>query len=370
MVTASTVSTTCSTCWGAMSWERRCVSKWYVRASRYRSTSSSTSGRAERDDDHERSVPERPGGTAPGQCGRDRKWTEGSRCCRRSRHRVVERSVCDQRARRHGLPRDDRDARRPSRAGRGGSSLRRARYRGGAGRRGRRAGGRRGRSLRPAVRLPGLRGGPSVRGKGRGQRGRAPGREPSAPRLRTERKRLVRLDPGRCAFGAGEFGGPGRRCSGSGDRRGGDGRVRYGARGPGAGRRAIPLRSHVKLRVYLDVADPVTRRRLAALVKADPEIALVAEAEEADVVVSERVIATAARAGRASAGRAGPGQQGNRGGPRSLHAYSEIPSGLGAREARRALPHRGGLAGHSHRPSPALNSAITGRTLGPPTRSS
>jgi len=52
----------------------------------------------------------------------------------------------------------------------------------------------------------------------------------------------------------------------------------------------------VKLRVYLDVADPVTRRRLAALVKADREIVLVAEAEEADVVVSERVIATAAPA--------------------------------------------------------------------------
>ena len=52
----------------------------------------------------------------------------------------------------------------------------------------------------------------------------------------------------------------------------------------------------MKLRVYLDVADPVTRRRLAALVKADPEIVLVAEAEEADVVVSERVIATAAPA--------------------------------------------------------------------------
>ena len=50
----------------------------------------------------------------------------------------------------------------------------------------------------------------------------------------------------------------------------------------------------MKLRVYLDVADPVTRRRMAALVKADPEIALVAGVEEADVVVSERVIATAA----------------------------------------------------------------------------
>lgn len=52
----------------------------------------------------------------------------------------------------------------------------------------------------------------------------------------------------------------------------------------------------MKLRVHLDIADPVTRRRLAALVKADPEIALVAEAEEADLVVSERVIATAAPA--------------------------------------------------------------------------
>src|SRR2546422_1792022 len=28
-------------------------------------------------------VPERRGGTAPGQCGRDRKWTEGSPCGRR-----------------------------------------------------------------------------------------------------------------------------------------------------------------------------------------------------------------------------------------------------------------------------------------------
>ena len=50
----------------------------------------------------------------------------------------------------------------------------------------------------------------------------------------------------------------------------------------------------MKLRIHLDVADPVTRRRLAALVKADPEIALVRQADEADLVVSERVIATAA----------------------------------------------------------------------------
>ena len=52
----------------------------------------------------------------------------------------------------------------------------------------------------------------------------------------------------------------------------------------------------MKLRIHLDVADPATRRRLAALVRADPEIVLVAEAEKADLVVSERVIATAAPA--------------------------------------------------------------------------
>ena len=52
----------------------------------------------------------------------------------------------------------------------------------------------------------------------------------------------------------------------------------------------------MKLRVHLDVADPIARRRLAALIKADPEIVLVAVAEEADLVVSERVIATAAPA--------------------------------------------------------------------------
>src|SRR5881409_2785632 len=100
MVTASTASTSCSTCWGAMSWERRCASTWFGQASRCRWTSSSASGHAERDDDHERSVPERPGGTAPGQCGRDRQWTEGSACGRRGGHRLVRRLVRDQRARR------------------------------------------------------------------------------------------------------------------------------------------------------------------------------------------------------------------------------------------------------------------------------
>ena len=80
----------------------------------------------------------------------------------------------------------------------------------------------------------------------------------------------------------------------------------------------------MKLRVYLDVADPVTRRRMAALVKADPEIALVAEAEEADVVVSERVIATAAPAA--------PPQEGVALTPRELDVLRLVAQGLGNKE--------------------------------------
>jgi DNA-binding CsgD family transcriptional regulator len=80
----------------------------------------------------------------------------------------------------------------------------------------------------------------------------------------------------------------------------------------------------VKLRVYLDVADPVTRRRLAGLVKADPEVVLVAEAEEADVVVSERVIATAAPATVPQEGAALT--------PRELDVLRLVARGLGNKE--------------------------------------
>ena len=80
----------------------------------------------------------------------------------------------------------------------------------------------------------------------------------------------------------------------------------------------------MKLRVYLDVADPVTRRRMAALVKADPEIALVAEAEEADVVVSERVIATAAPTTVPREGAALT--------PRELDVLRLVAQGLGNKE--------------------------------------
>lgn len=80
----------------------------------------------------------------------------------------------------------------------------------------------------------------------------------------------------------------------------------------------------MKLRVYLDVANPVTRRRLAALVKADREIVLVAEAEEADVVVSERVIATAAPATVPREGAALT--------PRELDVLRLVAQGLGNKE--------------------------------------
>ena len=50
----------------------------------------------------------------------------------------------------------------------------------------------------------------------------------------------------------------------------------------------------MKLRVYLDLSNAVTRRRMAALLRADGEVALVGTAEDADLVVRERVVATAA----------------------------------------------------------------------------
>ena len=60
----------------------------------------------------------------------------------------------------------------------------------------------------------------------------------------------------------------------------------------------------MKLRVYLDLSNAVTRRRVAALLRADGEVALVGTAEDADLVVSERVVSTAAPGAVAQAGAA------------------------------------------------------------------
>ena len=57
----------------------------------------------------------------------------------------------------------------------------------------------------------------------------------------------------------------------------------------------------MKLRVYLDLSNAVTRRRVAALLRADGEVALVGTAADADLVVSERVVATAAPVAEAGA---------------------------------------------------------------------
>ena len=58
----------------------------------------------------------------------------------------------------------------------------------------------------------------------------------------------------------------------------------------------------MKLRVYIDVSDAVTRRRVAALLHADGEVALVGAAEEADLVLSERVVRAGAPATEVSPG--------------------------------------------------------------------
>ena len=60
----------------------------------------------------------------------------------------------------------------------------------------------------------------------------------------------------------------------------------------------------MKLRVYLDLSNVVTRRRVAALLRADGEVALVGSGEDADLVVSERVVSTAAPAAAVQAGAA------------------------------------------------------------------
>ena len=80
----------------------------------------------------------------------------------------------------------------------------------------------------------------------------------------------------------------------------------------------------MKLRVYVDVADGVTRHRVAALLKGDKEIVLVGAAEDADLVVSERVVATVAAATMQ--------QQGAELSARELDVLRLVARGLGNKE--------------------------------------
>ncbi len=52
----------------------------------------------------------------------------------------------------------------------------------------------------------------------------------------------------------------------------------------------------MKLRVHLGVVDPATRHRLAAALSSDPDIVVVADPDAADLVISDRAVATAAPA--------------------------------------------------------------------------
>ena len=78
----------------------------------------------------------------------------------------------------------------------------------------------------------------------------------------------------------------------------------------------------MKLRIHLNVADPVVRRRLVALLRADPDVSIVGDAEVADLVVDERFVSTAG--GR----QATVSQEGATLAPRELEVLRLVAQGL------------------------------------------
>lgn len=92
----------------------------------------------------------------------------------------------------------------------------------------------------------------------------------------------------------------------------------------------------MKLRIHLNIGDPTLRRRLAALLRADPDVSLVGSSEEADLVVDQRLLATGG--GPAAA----PPVEGATLAPRELEVLRLVAQGLGNKEIARALgisPH-------------------------------
>src|SRR5882762_3261582 len=157
------------------------------------------------------------------------------------------------------------------------------------------------RSVRAAARRSRVRGRSSAGREGRRERRRIPGgggcpawvwNGGAAAEARQEP--VHSLGSGGCATGARELWRPDCRCRRQCHRCGGHDRLWAGARSSSTRFGTTALESVMKLRVYLDLSNAVTRRRMAALLRADGEVALVGTAEDADVVVSERVVATAA----------------------------------------------------------------------------
>lgn len=92
----------------------------------------------------------------------------------------------------------------------------------------------------------------------------------------------------------------------------------------------------MKLKIHLNIGDPVVRRRVAALLHADPDVSLVGNPAEADLVVDERVVATRGAVGSA------PSLEGAALAPRELEVLRLVAQGFGNKEVAALLgisPH-------------------------------
>jgi DNA-binding NarL/FixJ family response regulator len=93
----------------------------------------------------------------------------------------------------------------------------------------------------------------------------------------------------------------------------------------------------VSLRIHLGFPDPALRRRLAALLRTDPEVVLVAEPERAELIVMEGTGAEPARMAAPAEEEAGPLTG------RELEVLRLMAQGLGNKSIARAL----GISSHT-----------------------